>query len=50
MNATLRSTTGTAPIKISRCDSDTVAIELEDGSMQVYHLADLLAVVGQVQR
>jgi hypothetical protein len=50
MKATLSSTTGTAPIRITRRDSDTVRIELEDGSMQVYNLAELVAVVAEVQK
>ncbi|GAA4041024.1 hypothetical protein GCM10023063_28470 [Arthrobacter methylotrophus] len=42
MTATVRSTTGTAPISFDLIGPDQVLIALEDGSQQVYALTDVL--------
>jgi hypothetical protein len=47
---TLRSTTGTAPIRFERRDAQTVRITLADGSTQVYDVAELRTIVGMVTR
>ncbi|WP_102160094.1 hypothetical protein [Zhihengliuella halotolerans] len=46
MNATLYSTTGTAPITFTSVgEADLVRIDTEDGSGQVYHHADVIAAL-----
>jgi len=47
MATTVRSTTGTAPIAFERISADLVLIILEDGSQQVYRIADILAALNQ---
>ena len=47
MATTVRSTTGTAPITFDRVSADLVLIVLEDGSQQVYRLADIVAALDQ---
>ncbi|WP_102157811.1 hypothetical protein [Zhihengliuella halotolerans] len=45
-SATLRSTTGTAPIHFARTDDpETFRIDLEDGSSQVYGRTEILAAL-----
>jgi len=44
--ATVRSTTGTAPVNFDVIGPDQVLIALEDGSQQVYRLADIAAALG----
>lgn len=44
--ATVRSTTGTAPISFDVIGPNQVLIALENGSQQVYRLADLTAALG----
>jgi hypothetical protein len=46
METTVRSTTGTAPISFDLIGPDQVLIALEDGSQQVYRLADIVAALG----
>lgn len=41
MSTTIWSTTHTAPIQFDRISPTIVQITLEDGSTQLYHLADL---------
>ena len=41
------STTGTAPLAITPTEPGLVRIDLEDGSSQVYRVADLLAALGE---
>ncbi|MFD1505253.1 hypothetical protein ACFSBG_06150 [Georgenia yuyongxinii] len=43
MATTVHSTTGTAPIEVVPHPDGTVHLYLEDGSGQVYRVADLLA-------
>ncbi len=43
---TVTSTTGTAPITITHTEPGEVRVDLEDGSSQVYAVADLLAALG----
>lgn len=43
--ATLRSATDTAPIYFWHGHGDLIAIELEDGSKQMYHREDIRAVL-----
>lgn len=45
MSTTVRSTTGTAPISFDLIGPNQVLIALEDGSQQVYRLADLLVAL-----
>ena len=47
MATTVRSTTGTAPITFTRISADQVLIAMEDGSQQVYRVADILAALDQ---
>lgn len=47
MAITVRSTTGTAPIVFDRISADQVLIILEDGSQQIYRVADILAALDQ---
>lgn len=42
---TVRGTTGTAPIQFDCISATQVLIILEDGSQQIYRLADLIAVL-----
>lgn len=49
MATTVRSTTGTAPIVFDQISAGQVLITLEDGSQQVYRLADLLEALGVTQ-
>ena len=46
MATTVRSTTGTAPITFDLIGPDQVLIALEDGSQQVYRLAEIVAALG----
>jgi hypothetical protein len=46
MATTVRSTTGTAPLIFDVIGPDQVLIALEDGSQQVYRLAELTAALG----
>lgn len=46
MATTVRSTTGTAPIRFDRISATQVLIVLEDGSQQVYRFADIIAALG----
>lgn len=41
MSTTVRSTTGTAPITITRISPDKVFIQFENGAAQEYWVADL---------
>ncbi len=43
---TVTSTTGTAPITFTPTEPGVVRIDLDDGSSQVYRVADLLAALG----
>jgi hypothetical protein len=45
MSPTVRSTTGTAPITFTRISASQVLIALEDGSQQIFRLADLLTAL-----
>lgn len=45
MSPTVRSSTGTAPIEFTRISAGQVLIALEDGSQQIYRLADLLTAL-----
>jgi hypothetical protein len=47
MATTVRSTTGTSPIIFDRISADQVLIILEDGSQQIYRVADILAALDQ---
>jgi hypothetical protein len=49
MSTTIRSTTGTAPISFDLIGPNQVLISLEDGSQQIYRLADLVAALGNTQ-
>ena len=49
MATTVRSSTGTAPITFDLIGPDQVLIALEDGSQQVYRLADVIAALGLVE-
>ncbi|MFC0248265.1 hypothetical protein ACFFIO_07100 [Citricoccus parietis] len=46
--STLRSITDTAPIHFWHGYGDLIAIELEDGSKQMYHREDIRAVLQAV--
>lgn len=46
MGAIVRSTTGTAPLSFEAISPNQVLIALEDGSQQVYRLADIAAALG----
>ena len=41
VTATVRSTTGTAPITFDRISPELVMVTLEDGSTQVYRVEDI---------
>lgn len=47
MATTVRSTTGTAAITFDRISADQVLIIPEDGSQQVYRVAEILAALDQ---
>ena len=47
MATTVRSTTGTAPLVFDRIGPNLVLIILEDGSQQVYRVAEILAALTQ---
>ncbi|MBT8159313.1 MULTISPECIES: hypothetical protein [Arthrobacter] len=50
MSTVVRSTTGTAPIEFDLIGPNQVLIKLEDGSQQIYRLADLLGALDAVPR